>query len=228
MQIDIFYRSYHKDYPWLAYSLLSTKKYAVGFNKVHVAVPADDIACVPVCDAEEVHLVTDRCPGYLAQQVTKLYADEFCKSEYILHVDSDCVWNREMSPWMFFIGDKPVMLREEGVDSPWSEIAVESLGWRDKGEYMRRLPIIYPRWLYGAFRKWMEQRHGMSLGDWIGSRRNNRFSEFNTLGQWAYKYHHDAFEWLHPAEFPIYMRQYRSWDGLNDEIRKEIEISIAK
>ena len=66
--------------------------------------------------SEKVHPTTDTCDGYLAQQITKLYADTWCKGDYVLHIDSDCVFYKEFSPDCFFIDGKPVLLREKCVD----------------------------------------------------------------------------------------------------------------
>ena len=225
MTCDIFYRSYAKDFPWLAQSLLSQKKYASGFHKTHIAVPVGDLPQTPE-GSFEIHLVNEQCNGYLAQQITKLHADDFCKSDYILHVDSDCIWDKPVNPECFLVDGKPVMLREDGCESPWMAISAISLGWLDDYEYMRRLPIIYPRWIYGEFRAWMNEAHHMSVDQWIMQQPNNSFSEFNTLGQWAFKYHKDAFTWLHPYKMASYCKQYWSWGGIESHI-DEIKSTIA-
>ena len=226
MSCDILYRSYAQDFNWLGYSLKSLKKRASGFHRVHIAVPASDFGMLPVCDGE-VHLVQDPCRGYMAQQITKLYADHFCHADYVLHVDSDCIFSSPVKPEDFFVNGKPVLLREEGCESPWMDISARSLGWRDDAEYMRRMPIIYPRWIYSEFRDWMKERNGMPIEQWIDQQPNSEFSEFNTLGQWAYKFHRDAFEWLHPSEMKSFCKQHWSWGGLTDEIRQEIEQCLA-
>ncbi|OBQ44537.1 MAG: hypothetical protein AN484_06525 [Aphanizomenon flos-aquae WA102] len=221
MTTDIFIRSYRNDFKWLEYCLKSCHQKARGFGKIHIAVPHQDFEVMPKVSGEEVHLVVDSCNGYLAQQITKLHADEFCNADYILHMDSDCVWTQDVEPSMFFSNGKPIILREDGVESPWKDISAVSLGWRDEYEYMRRLPIIYPRHLYAPFRAWMERQHGMSIDAWIASQPENRFSEFNTFGQWLYRFHPDEFEWKHPSEVPSYMRQFWSWGGL-DAVAEEI------
>jgi hypothetical protein len=37
--IDIFYKSYAKDFEWLYYSLKSIKKYLTGYNKIIIIIP---------------------------------------------------------------------------------------------------------------------------------------------------------------------------------------------
>jgi len=226
MTCDIFYRSYEKDFDWLFYSLKSVKQYARGFSKVHIAIPANDVGEMDFVGSPEVHLVTDRCDGYMGQQITKLHADEFCRAEYVLHVDSDCVFYKDISPPSLFLDGKPVMLREN-CESIWKRISERSLGWYDEYEYMRRLPICYPRWIYSAFRQWMQKKHGMSVDDWIMRQPGRDFSEFNTLGQWARRFHPEAFTWLEPREFPEYCKQFWSWGGITPEIKDKIENILA-
>ena len=191
--------------------------------------PTDDYRFLKGITAEEVHLVgsDEGKDGYLSQQVSKMYADEFCGAEYVLHVDSDCVFTKPCTPESFFHGGKPAILREEGVDSPWPKISVNTLGWYDGAEYMRRLPIIYPRWAYGEFRKYVKDRQGVELRDWIMHQSHRAFSEFNTMGQFLYKTHQEDFAWCHPSAMDTVAKQWWSWGGLSDEIRKEIEEILA-
>lgn len=227
MTCDIFYRSYKNDFEWLGYSLKSVNKFASGFNRVHIAVPTEDLACVPSVHGEGLHIVHDNCEGYMGQQITKLHADEFCEADYVAHLDSDCILEKKLYAGNLFINGKPVYLREDGTDSPWIDIAAVTLGWRDSNEYMRRLPIVYPRWIYLEFRNWIEKKHGMSLDNWVAIQPSRRFSEFQSLGQWAYEYHRDAFHWMHPSEFPAYVSQFWSWGGITPEIKEKIDNILA-
>jgi hypothetical protein len=49
---------------------------------------------------------------------------------------------------------KALVFREK-VESPWNKITEEVLGWYDEYEYMRRMPILYPRWAYINFNAWI-------------------------------------------------------------------------
>lgn len=221
MTADIFIRSYAADFKWLEYSLLSCKKFAKGFDAIHIAVPEQDKHLLSHLTLESVHAISPSCnDGYLDQQITKLYADDFCKSEYIFHLDSDCIWKKPVTPECFFKNGKPIILAEEGVVSPWPEITEKTLGWRDTKEYMRRLPIVYPRWVYGEFRQWIENKHGMSIRQWIALQPYRSFSEFNTLGQWLYRFHNEKFEWLHPSDAEVFAEQFWSWGGVENSEEK--------
>jgi hypothetical protein len=223
MKTDILIRSYHKDFKWLHHCLKSIHKFSSDFNEIHIVVPNSDVHLLSKITQEKVYGVDDPCNGYLAQQITKLYADIWCSADYILHIDSDCIFHTNFSPKKFFIDGKPIMLREICENSPWNVISEKTLGWYDEYEYMRRHPIIYPKWIYGAFREWIRSTHSCELDSWICAQPANEFSEFNTLGQWAHKYHPEAFVWCHPSEIPAYCKQYWSWGGINDSIISEID-----
>jgi len=216
--VDIFVRSYRGDFPWLEHCLKSIHRFAKGFSSVHIVVPEADKPLLASLTEEIVHGTVDECDGYLAQQVTKLYADEFCGADYVLHVDSDCVFQTEFSPDNFFFDNKPILLREDNVGTHWIQHSANFLGWQDTFEYMRRLPIIYPLWIYKEFREWMESRHGVPLRSFICNQDKHSFSEFNTLGMWAYKFHQDKFSWKHPQEVPAVAKQYWSWGGIEKHI----------
>jgi hypothetical protein len=227
MSTDIFIRSYRGDFSWLEYCLKSIKKHSSGFNKIHVCVPPNDVQLLSFVKDEVVHLVEPTADDYMGQQITKLHADHFSHADFILHVDSDCIFTKPFSPESFMCGEKAIVLREDGVESPWIAITARILGWHDSAEYMRRLPILYPRWLYVGFRKWMEEKYDKSLRAIVESQPARDFSEFNTIGQWAYKYHHDAFAWFHPSEVEPVVRQFWSWGGL-EASRGEVEKIIAE
>lgn len=223
MKTDILIRSYRNDFKWLWSSLRSINKFGSDFSDIHIVVPESDSPLLGHLTLEKIHGVVDSCEGYLAQQITKLYADTWCTADYVLHVDSDCIFNTPFSPQTFFVDGKPIMLHEKCTDSPWNAISERTLGWYDEYEYMRRLPIIYPRWIYAEFRDWIRHTHGRELDEWICAQPYREFSEFNTLGQWAYKFHREAFSWMHPSDVPACCKQYWSWGGVSNDIHDEIE-----
>lgn len=226
MSTDIFIRSYRGDFGWLEYCLRSIRSRGSGFNKIHVCVPPNDVQLLSFVKDEIVHLVEPTADDYMGQQITKLYADHFCHSDFVLHVDSDCIFTKPFSPESFMCDEKSIVLREDGVESPWIGITGKALGWDDSAEYMRRLPILYPKWLYGEFRKWIEEYSGKTLKDFVLSQPARDFSEFNSIGQWAYKYCNDRIAWKHPSEVEPVARQFWSWGGLESS-REELEKIIA-
>lgn len=207
--VDVLIRCYRNDFGWLEQCLKYFHRFAKGFSSVHVVVPEEDKPLLAGLTLEILHGSSDECSdGYLSQQVTKLYADEYCGADYVLHVDSDLIFSTEFSPDNFFADNKPILLREDGIPTHWLPHCWEFLGWQDTFEYMRRLPIIYPRWIYKEFRDWMQTRHAVPLKTFICNQSRHTFSEFNMLGMWAYKFHQDKFSWKHPSEVPTIARQF--------------------
>src|SRR6185312_6600956 len=73
---DIFIRTYPNDYEWLNYCLDSIRKYCSGFRKVWVVSPeAPSNAAFHIPNGEWKVMNDESEDGYLAQQITKLYAD---------------------------------------------------------------------------------------------------------------------------------------------------------
>ena len=99
MKVSIFIRTYSKDLVWLDYALRSIHKHAKGFYEIVVCIPIDQVHLLSHLTAERV--VT--CPvypnDYIGQQISKLNAHKYCKGDYILFTDSDCI----------FTGSAPVL-----------------------------------------------------------------------------------------------------------------------
>jgi hypothetical protein len=228
MTVDIFIRSYRGDFHWLEYCLKSIKKYAHGFNKVHLCIPKNDITALPAGN-EVVHLVNGWDDDYIGQQNDKLFCDHFCGSPYALVLDSDCILVRDLKPEDLFIEGRPVWLYESVPDgsSPWPAIVEEAIGWKPDFDFMRRHPFVMPRQELRDFRQFMFNKHGEALNVWLKKRPYRRFTEYNSFGAWAYKEKYGSFTWMSPGEFPTYVRQFWSWGGLTKEIEREIDILLA-
>lgn len=227
MTCDIFIRSYRNDFHWLKYCLRSIDKYLSGFGKIHIAIPASDMGLYQHHGSEVVHLVDNWEDDYLGQQSTKLHADQYTHSDFVLHVDSDCIFTSPTSPEDFIINGKAVILHEDGVETPWVPVVARTMGFNMESEYMRRLPIIYPKWIYEGFREFVKRAHGMSLKEWIKIQPYREFSEFNCLGTWAWKYARDGVEWRLPHEMPTKAKQFWSWGGI-DGCVEEMEKILAE
>lgn len=222
--MDIFIRSYKGDFKWLELCVRSIEKYAKGFGKLHVAIPKEDLAELPKLNAE-VHLVNRWEDDYLGQQSDKLYSDMYCRNRYIMCLDSDCVLTQELKPEYLFVNHKPLWLYEDVPPnaSPWPKITEEILGFDPKYEFMRRHPFVFDRECLIEFRRFMFNKFNQALHLTIKQRPFHSFSEFNAYGAWCYRHARDNYSWATPDMAPVLVKQYRSWDGLTDEIRAEIE-----
>ena len=235
---DIFIRTYPKDYPWLEYCLKSIGKFCSGFRKVWIISPSEvpeKIAAslgafIPV--DVQVKVMNDETPdGYLAQQITKLYADTITdyQADYILHVDSDVIITRPITPQTFFAGNgklRWLYTPYTEILTPWQPIMEKFMGAKVEFEFMRRFPMMFPRWLYPRLREFCHGKHGVVLCDYIRMQPRSAFSEFNALGCYAWEHQHDKFEWVNTIQIDAGIsnsRQFRSYDGVTPEVKAEIE-----
>lgn len=219
--VDIFIRSYAGDFHWLSYALKSLHKRTKGFGQIHIVVPTSHAQGLSQLTEEKIYECPVYADDYIGQQITKLMADTYSNADFIMHVDSDLIFVQDVTPETFIVDGKPVIYYEPysvvGME-PWYPIVYEVLGWAPENEFMRRFPFVYPRWLYADLRKYLESRHSNTLENYVSGRPYRSFTEFNIIGEFAWKMHHDKFTWRSPYEDPTYVRQFRSWDGIEQYI----------
>lgn len=230
--VDIVVRSYYRDFQWLQYCLRSIDRFCSEFRRTLVVVPESCRERIRRSRFDLVEIVF--CPNYaddyLGQQVTKLYADTITDADYILHIDSDCTFHSPVRAVDLFSDGRPEVMITPidafDVDPPWQVQTERAVGFPVKYDYMRRQPLIYPRWLYGKLRAHIRAMHGRELADFVLDQGPRGFSEFNALGALAHRDCPDAFSW---REWPLpdydeqFCRIHWSWGGLTAEIRKELE-----
>jgi hypothetical protein len=223
--VDLFIRSYKKDFEWLSYCLKSCAKSAKGFRQIHIVVPHGDQHELNHLTLEKVHICPRYTEDYLGQQVTKLNADLYSDADFICHIDSDTVWLHDVSPKDFIHKGKAIVYYEPYDrigECPWQPIVEEAIGWKPEFEFMRRPPHTFPRWLYKEMRDFLQTTHKVPSDTFVATRPDRRFSEYNTLGAYAWKHHRDKFEWRDPKQDKDTVRQFWSWGGLEAN-RQELE-----
>jgi len=166
---------------------------------------------------------------YVGQQLTKLYADELSDADFICHFDSDCVVARPLSPPDLFADGKPVLwmtaFEELSPISGRRQGVQRLLGVDVPFDFMRRLPIVFPRWLYAALRRHVAESRGGDFRAIACALEPGELSEFNTLAAFAYLHHRDAFQWrvVRATETDAGLcRVYWSRGGLSPSIEREI------
>ena len=236
MKCSIFIRSYAKDLPWLGYCLRSIHKFAIGFSEIVIAVPENERHLFRHLTAEKLVSVHDGQPGYLCQQADKMHADTHCMCSYILHFDADMIFTAPVTPEFFFHDGNPIWLitpwsaLSGDEKKAWMHVLVKALREFPPYEFMRKCAVMVPSWLYGEFRAHMEKLHGVPLTSYIMNQPGHEFSEYNSLGFYAWLHHRDKFHWHDTTidgvpSWPF--RQFWSWGGLTQEIRNEIEVALA-
>jgi hypothetical protein len=191
----------------------SIEQYARGFREVIIMVPRhpewpkDHV--IPIPDGVEVRYYEEPpAPlGHLHHQVIKLQADKFCKGEFVLHMDSDCIFTEMTTPADFFLDGKPVMLIkswtkievQNGTAMHWRKPVLEAIGFVSAYETMQRLPLVYPREIYDQTRQAIYSHTRKTWDAYILSCRSSfpyGFAEFNTLGSMAEMVMHDQFHFI--------------------------------
>lgn len=236
---DIFIKSYPIDYPWLEYCLRSILQNTSNFDELRVVIPTGG----PAHPAKPRNLrgrfleaVEYGNNGYLSQQVFKLYADYYTQADYICYLDSDTILTKLVTPDMFFTNGKVnwLMTPHVEIDTPWRACAEKFLKRLVEFEFMRRFPIVAPRWLLAACREFCQAMHDMPLSEYVMAQNNDApFSEFNVLGAFAYYFHREKFNWINTSTTPesewppLVVLQKFSHGGLSDEIRAEFETILS-
>lgn len=232
---DIFIRTYPGDYDWLFHCVASIGKFCRGFRKLMI-VSTDNPpiwwndgsrAGLP---PSEWKIMQDETPdGYLAQQITKMYADVVTdyQPDYILHLDSDVIFTRPVTPESFMHDGKIVWYYTpySEIETPWQPIIEKFMGRPVEFEFMRRFPIMVPRWLYPRIREFCHKKHGMIMSDYIRMQPPRAFSEFNVMGAYAWHFHKEMMYFVNTLgtvmDYPL-ARQFHSWGGITPEVKKEL------
>jgi hypothetical protein len=230
--VDILVRSYYKDFGWLSFCLRAIAKYCHGVRDVVVVVPEGSGERLRLAGVTPAHV--QYCPqfpdDYLGQQVTKLYADTYTDADFIIHVDSDCIFRRTCSPTDLCKGERPHLLvtscSQFPDKAPWQIATERFLKSKIGYDFMRRQPLMYPRWIYGELRQYALNLHKQELADYVLDRPPLGFSEFNALGAFAYSFYRSAFHWVETDEIAFdeqFCRIFWSREGLHEEHQYEIE-----
>lgn len=211
--VDIFIKTRSHDYHWLDWCEKSIERFSKGFIKLHVVddFRADSAPRRSPSERYSFHYVQPKEPGYLWQQVCKLYADQKTDADFILFMDSDCVFTRNVTPEDFIKDGKPIWqytpLDQARPDQHvWAPVMEKFLGKKPEHEFMRRHPFIVPRWAFEELRTFCKYRHGKSLEDYIMGEADVsnglalNFSEWNCLGFFLWEHHRERIHWVTDSE----------------------------
>lgn len=233
MVCDLFLKSYPADYRFAEYLCRSIDKFCHGFRRLIIVAPDDQ--CPRPNLPTAIVVQPEHSPTYLGQQAQKLYADTHTDADFILHVDSDCVFVRDVQPQSFIQNGKPIWLMtkwehlDEATKAAWLGPMTKFAGYAPALEGMRRHPVLWPRWFYSVLRGFCIGKHGQTLWDYVMTQPDRAFSEFNCAFAVAHCWHQDRFTFLdtHQDEFPPdYVKQFWSYDG-PEKHRAEIERLLA-
>lgn len=233
LTFGLFLKTYHKDFIWLPYLFRSINKFVTGFDHMVIIVdtPAEerelkDMRILPTGFKVDVAVCSrpHDFHGYVFQQYVKLKAFDYLHTDYIMYVDSDCLFQRPFNPSDLLTEDgRPIIYKTHysRIDSPWKPITEQAVGYPVEWEYMRRHPFMYHR---DTLVKLFEFKQ--DIYDYTRVRSQAReFSEFNYIGAYAEKFEPS---WYHfqDTEFGLpdpFIYQSWSWGGLTDVEREKME-----
>lgn len=211
--------SYKRDFEWLFHFLTSFRLKAKGFAPPVVVVPSSDAA-------EATKLTAEACPGtivrshdvperhkalktapFMRAQVAMMAGDVHCPdADYVWLWGSDCFVTGPLVPGQLFEGGLPVMFHstyrhlKNGYQGSfcWLRKTTEALGWLPESEYMRRLPLIYPRQLYAPVRHHVARSDRFeAFEDYVyAAGEGGGFSESNVLGAYAARRMPGLYHWV--------------------------------
>lgn len=205
MNTSILIVSFKRDFPYLRYCFRSITKFVTGFHRLHLLVPtgqADEVNSMEDTHHLPLKLVIseysewpDRPMVHHMRQI--LYSDEWAfDSDFITHIDSDCVFREPVTPNDYIENGKPYVRYERfdrlGVRHPgagaWQEPTQRCLPFPVWAETMRSHAATFHRGLYPEARKCIEYKTGMTVDDYMKTVRPTYpegISEFNVLGNVA-------------------------------------------
>ena len=231
MSAAIFIKTWRDDMKWMPYAIESIRRFASGFEEIVIAADSS-------CYEESVSLYGSearvvQCQewanGYVQQQAVKLDAGRLVgmRHEYVLFVDSDCVFHTPFSPESFMRDGLPVLMKtpygDLGGAEAWRSITSDAVGFDVEFEYMRRLP-----WMYRTSSLVNFSVKYQSLVKSLSQMTTRDFSEFNALGAYIDRFESDHYfitdtrEWVPDAV----AHQFWSWGGITEEVASQIRSFI--
>lgn len=215
---EIFIVTYFLDAEWLRHCLYSIKKFATGFAGVTVVFPDRDFdELSAVCLGAEIdHLTIEMFTeaegkGMIHHMAVEMLADEYTRSDFILHMDSDCLFIEPVTPLDYFVEGKPVLLMEQysrfaeryPTILQWKTTSEKALNFPCPFETMRRHPAVHHRSLYSRVRQRIEEVHKKPFLEYVLSCKPDfpqGISEFNVLGAYARQEMLDQYHWIDCAK----------------------------
>ncbi len=232
MTHQVYISSYKKDAEWLKHCLSSLHKFQRGFLPPVVGVAQEDYALIRgVADeAFPAALVVARGnPGWMGAQIRMMESDLMCGGDVIYFLGSDCVAFQEFRPEPYcdeagrpIILFTPYELLKGSGAADWQAGTQRVLGVPVENEYMRRLPSVFPRSIFAAMRRRVEDYHHETFAEYItrADRNVNNTSEANILGAFAHTWHRRTCHFVStteytPEKYPTSILQMWSHGGLD-------------
>lgn len=230
MKSQVLICSYHKDFQWLIHCLGSLKRFSSGFLHPVVCVDAADregakqIVAQSYPEATVVVKDGRTGQGFMRAQIAMMSGDIICpEADFVFLLGSDTIAAGEFTPGPFFSADgNPVMLYTTYEDlnvprhsnaMPWRKGTERIMGFEPHAEFMRRLPLVYPKSLFAPFREYVANLHRMDFEDFIytNDAKFGHTSESNCMGAWAWKFAPELYEWVDTRHAGVEDGEVKGW-----------------
>ncbi len=226
MTVDIFVRTYPKDYEWLHLALASIQKHVTGYRDIVICTP--NPKGLEHLTAERVVQVPDLKDGYIGQQLTKLEAWKYTDADAVVFWDSDVIAIEPLDVNEYLIDGKPLIwkTRYSEIQCPWQSITEGALKCLIEWEYMRRMPLVYRTDTLKAVCSHLEKLHELPLDTYLSGVPYRSFSEFNVMGAFAEmnEPHNYVFKDTYKADMTkIKAMQFWSWGGITNDVLAQIK-----
>lgn len=201
MKIDFFLKSFKPDFYLLQFALLSIKKWITGYNNIILLIPEKDKHDFDTRNLPErtlIYYVEDKSPGWLYQQVCKLDAHKYSNADYIMFSDSDCIATRPVNIQDCIKDGRPEILYTD-----WSSVG-DAICWRKPTEEIMGETILWE-----GMRRNNQVMHRdtlVNISNWRPKLEEtilsmDRFSEFNLMSAFAYKYEREKYRFTDTANW---------------------------
>lgn len=191
--IDIFIKSYPKDFNLLYYALMSIDKNVTGYNQLQLVLPlgSNEQFKPPIVPKNLViHWEQEEGNGYMFQQYCKMTAYKYSNADYILFSDSDCIFHEPIDVSTRINNGKPEILYTHydkvGNGNIWKKPTEKFVNQPIEYELMRRNCLTYHRSTLVNIAAQYPNLKQIILS-------SSMFSEFNAIGAWAYLHEHEKY-----------------------------------
>lgn len=237
MIVDIFIKTYHKDFQWLKYCLKSIDKFASGFRNIIIVSDNDDhlipndylisnckVFYVSIPKKQPIYV--DHGIGYLWQQCIKLSWYNYTDADAVLVMDSDEMFTCPTNPEHFkshfkfnwFYRD----WKDAGSGICWKESTDKLLQIDTAYEAMCITGFILCRDTTIALKNALCSIHGTNdIWEVLLKYNMTTMSEFNVFGSFVHHFDRKEYSQIYDKDLSKYhnitILKSWSWGGLNKE-----------
>lgn len=220
--VTFFIRTYLGDACWLPLLIESLDTFANEVKRIFCTDFNSETAVRGAISSKEMLVIQEQfCPGPIHQKYSKLTADQFCNTKYIIYLDSDTILCKPFDIADWFYKGKPCLeyttlteienwFKEQalkgGNPSLWSKGVGKALGRSIQMEYSRRIEKVYAKdWLL-QMRTHIETFHGIPFKDFMAKQKGQKspnddsaqlyFSDFNYMGAFLWFFKRNDVHWI--------------------------------